>query len=187
MGDTFLLQMVYGLDQVLAEPAHQIERKRVFTAQPLREALLPRPFHQDAGASRYCHLSVEADNILMMQAAQELGLGADAIGVRGVQRDFENEFALLALTPHDQRIGGAAATEAFDDDEATIEDVARSGGARVGCLGYRFGGTLLCFSLREVIQKLGRRADAVVHHRCGAGAYHFLEPFADPIDRIREP
>src|SRR5206468_1296345 len=104
------------------------------TAQPLREALLPRPFHQDAGSSRYGHLGVEADNILMMQAAQQLALGADAIGVRGVQCDFENELALLALTPHDQRIGGAAATEALDDDKATLEAVPRSGGARVGCL-----------------------------------------------------
>src|SRR5437763_15946898 len=49
------------------------------------------------------------------------------------------------------------------------------------------GGTLFCLSLRKVIQKLGGRTDPVVHHRCGARAHHFLEPFANPIDRIREP
>jgi hypothetical protein len=107
--DALLLQMVYGLDQVLAEPAHKVEGQLVVTAQPLREAFLPRPFHQDAGSFRDRHLGLEADNILMVQAAQHLALGADAISVRGVQRDFKNEFALLALTPNDQRIGGAAA------------------------------------------------------------------------------
>ena len=115
MGHTLLLKMLDRGQQVLAETAHQVERKRAAAADPLGEGLVAGEFHQDRRPPRHRRLADETNDVLMLvQTAKHFGLRAHAIGMGGVNCDLEDARIFLVVAPDQQGVGAAAAAETPD-------------------------------------------------------------------------
>ena len=126
MGDPFLLEVLDGGQQIFAKSAHQIERERVTTADPLSERLVASPVHEDGRTTRDRDLRIEANDILMVETANNVRFGTDPVHVCVVKRDLQHQFLVGSFTFYKKNIGAAAATEPALDDEAVVEPVVRT-------------------------------------------------------------
>ena len=173
---------------MLTEATHQVQRGGLAAPDPLRQGLIARFFHQDGRAFARRDLGDEADDVLMVQAAQNLGLGAHAVGMRGIDGDLEDEFLVGIVGPDEQSIGAAAAAEALDHHEPAVEPIAWPGGGGIGQRRRgRFGRESLFLRLGQVVEEFARVAGAVTDDRSGGGAHHLLQPPSDPVHRAGKP
>ena len=101
-----------------------------------------------------------------MQAAQDSRFGLQAITVRLVYGDLEDQFVILAIASDQQCVGRAAATEFADNNESTLKLVVslRDAGidGRRGVLRTR-----IRFSQGEIFEELTGRSDPITHNRGG--------------------
>ena len=131
MGDALLFKVIERLEKIFPKPAHQIERGHVIAPQPFGEGAIARLLHEDGGATGDSQRVDNADDVLVMQAAQDSRFGLQAITVRLVDGDLEDQFVILAIAPDQQCVGRAAAAEFADNNESALKLVVPLRDARI--------------------------------------------------------
>jgi hypothetical protein len=164
MGDALLFKVIERLEEIFPESAHEIERGHVIAPQPFGEGAIARLLHEDGGATGDRQRVDNADDVLVMQAAQDSRFGLQAITVCLVHGDLEDQFVILAIAPDQQCVGRATAAEFADNNESALKLVLPLRDARIdGCRGLLR--TRIRFGQSEIFEELTGRGDPVAHNR----------------------
>ncbi len=195
VGDALLLQVVEGLQQILTEAPHEVERGRLLVPQTLGQDTLAGLLHQECRPAANLASLDETHDVGVVQAAQDLCFGAHLVAVRLVHRHLQHQLVFTALRFDQQGVRGAAAPEPSNHFQSTVEPVSRLGQARIdgrdlflrACLLFRTRLLLraeFAFGQGQVFEELAGRGNAVTHQRCGGERDQVLQVLAHTIDHL---
>src|ERR1700683_850681 len=110
--------------EVFAKASHQVEGHCVAASNPLRQGFLASALHEDRWPTRDCGLGDETHDVLMVvQSTEYLGLGPNAVSMRGIDCDLKDQSLLGIVASNEQRVSATATPEAIDHGEVAIEHI----------------------------------------------------------------